>query len=180
MTGLAQVTVFGVQLTQPLLTVLIALLGLLGGLFSRAGKFWLEKRTETQKLRTALLSEIRSPKSVIAEANEADTAEEFSPGRSVLPREVYESRTDDVGLLQQDEIDRVVDYYSTVVAAQEQLDAIADGGSTEQFVYETAGPLYTELKAAERILARRSTRRGRWHHWLQRKWRAVRQVTGSD
>lgn len=172
-------TVFGITFTRALLTVLVGFLGLLGGLFSRAGKFWLETRTDTRKLRAALLSEIRSPKAVIEAADEADTAEEFSPGRSIIPREVYESRTEDIGLLHQDEIERVVDYYSTAVAAQEQLDAIADGDSAEQFVYETAEPLSRELERAERLLALRSSRWGRIKHWVGRKWSAVRGLSGD-
>lgn len=128
-------------------------LGVLAGIFSRTGKFWWEKRTRTKKLRTALLSEVQTPKKTIESAQESDSGADFEPSHDILPTKVYEEQIDDVGLLCSHEVEHIVDYYSTAEVAEDQLQRIVDDEvDGDHFVNETAEGLKKSRDDAEEAL----------------------------
>lgn len=136
----------------PAATIVAGILGLLGGFFSRTGKYWLQKRERRTKLRRALLAELQTPEETINQAAETDTIQDFNPVHGVIPRTVYDNHSDDLGLLSKHEITPVVEYYNIAEVAREQLDSLDDSDIKEGFLEETAPGLKSARDDAEEAL----------------------------
>ncbi|WP_141212167.1 hypothetical protein [Halorubrum ezzemoulense] len=141
-----------VAIWGPAATIVAGVLGLIGGFFSRTGKYWLQKRERRTKLRRALLAELKTPEETINQAAETDTIRDFNPVHSVIPRTVYNTQTDDLGLLSKHEITPVVEYYNIAEVAKEQLDSLDDSDIKEAFLEETAPGLKSARDDAEAVL----------------------------
>jgi hypothetical protein len=138
----------------------------LGGFFSRFGKYLYDKRTRRKKVRYAILSEIKSPKSAINDIASDSTTIEDLQIEHTIPNSVYQAHIDDIGLLRGSEVPQVVDYYSIVEVANEQLES-ADDDSIESFLDQTSTNLKSARDDAEEVLEAHS----RWFGRLQYKLR---------
>lgn len=136
-------------------TVITALLGFLGGLFSSFGLFWWQGRVRRQSLRRALHRELEIPAAVFERAARADPDSLGEQFHAEIPTVVFESQADDIGLLSRDEIDPLVTYYSTARVAREQLRSLDDDRVAEQFLEETVPVLRrSRQRAVEEIESR--------------------------
>ena len=102
-----------------------------------------EKQTELDSLRRALYEEINKVEYF------DELAEEYSVGHSVLgvhtPTTIYESNAPQIGLLTEEEVDPVVEYYTRLerlpdlLEMQRKMDTTVDMGSVEKGVKISEG-----------------------------------------
>lgn len=136
-------------------TVIAGVLGFLGGVFSRFAKYWFEKRTRKKKLRTAILTEIKSPKNAIDELNEISINDEFNFEHTIIPTQIFESHKNDIGLLANDEVAHVVNYYSIAEVAEDQIEALSEDDREvdhESFLNDTIAGLKDARDDAEDVI----------------------------
>lgn len=127
--------------------------GLLGFGGSRLGRFLLQKRSKRNKIRTALLSEIKAPKEAINNLAEQSYSEDMIINYSTIPREFYESHSEEIGLLSKEEVEYVVKYYSNAKLAESQLSSMyndEEDADLEKFLDEVAPRLKQSRDDAER------------------------------
>lgn len=143
----------GSELTSgSLATIVAGVLGLLGGFFSRTGKYWLKKRERRTKVRRSLLAEIQTTKGTIEAAAEIKDFCEFDPVHTVIPTETYDNQANDIGLLSSHEIGPIVEYYSVAQVGKQQLNEINEDKKKRAFVNETAPSLKSTRNEAEKML----------------------------
>ncbi len=151
-------------------TIVAAFLGLLGGILSRVIWHRVKTRTKRKKLRAAILAEITTPREAIETAASVDSKVEASEIRhSTFPNRVYTTQTADVGLLSSDETKYVVEYYSIVEVANEQLSPSEEYGDPQDF-FETALSVKSARDDAEYVLEAHARWFGR-SRFLLRKWK---------
>lgn len=116
----------------------------------------LQTRRRRRLLRSGLLTEIRSTE-WLGEEDLCDLLEvlnERGVSHSYFPTSVYDGCVDQLGLLEQDEREEVIDYYSYAHIASEQLsDIYRDEGDVTTFVEGTLDTLierrYTVIETLE-------------------------------
>lgn len=83
---------------------------------------YLDKRTRKRKLRSALLAELKSTNSLGAAVDmlRSDSGNYFYTHHDFIPTDVYESNLDDIGLLSENEISSIVNYYNRAIIAKEE------------------------------------------------------------
>lgn len=83
---------------------------------------YLRKRTKRRKVRNALYAEIRSTNTLRAAEDmlDSDSGYYFYIEHDFIPTNVYQSNLADIGLLSEDEIEKVVNYYTNALIAKEE------------------------------------------------------------
>lgn len=83
---------------------------------------FLSKRTKRQKLRRALYAELQATNTLSAAEDMLNTASGsyFYTKHDFIPTNVYQSNLADIGLLSEDEIESVVNYYTNATIAKEE------------------------------------------------------------
>lgn len=116
--------------SKAIATILNIILPLAGGILgfagSRLGAYLYKKRTRKNKVRTALLSEIRAPKQPINELADQNSLDDIKFNYSNIPTDFYDSHSDEIGILSTDEVEIVVKYYSTAKVVESKLSSLAD------------------------------------------------------
>ena len=126
--------------------------GILGFGGSRLGRFFIQKRSKRNKIRTALLSEIKAPKEAINDLAEQTYSEDMTINYSTIPRDFYESHSGEIGLLTKEEVEYVVKYYSNAKLAESQLSTMyneEEDADLENFLEEVAPRLKQSRDDAE-------------------------------
>lgn len=153
-------------LPNVIVPLIVGILGFMGGIFARSVRFWLEKRTRRSKLRTALLTEIKSPERAINKMDKTSADTELVKSHTNLPDRVYQEHIDDVGLLARAEVEHVVDYYSIVEVANSQLEAESDE-RIESFLENTVPGLKNARDDAESILEKHTRLLGKYRYKIE-------------
>lgn len=83
---------------------------------------YLSKRTKRRKVRSALYAELQATNTLgsAEEMLRSDSGSYFFIEHDFIPTDVYQSNLADIGLLSEDEIESVVEYYTNAVIAKEQ------------------------------------------------------------
>ncbi|SET54469.1 hypothetical protein [Natrinema hispanicum] len=83
---------------------------------------YLRKRTKRRKIRSALYAEIQATNTLGAAEDMLDSASGsyFYIEHDFIPTNVYQSNLADIGLLSEDEIEKVVEYYTNALIAKEE------------------------------------------------------------
>lgn len=83
---------------------------------------YLRKRTKRRKVRSALHAEILATNTLSAAEDmlESASGSYFYIEHDFIPTDVYQSNLADLGLLSEDEIEKVVEYYSNALIAKEE------------------------------------------------------------
>lgn len=117
-----------------LIPVVSGVAGLLIGGLTRIAPKWYQKRVNRQKLRRALLAEVRTPQEAIESASRFDESDDVEVDHTVFPNAVYQKHIDDIGLLSDEEVEAVIKYYSTLEVARDQLRSERDHSGVKQFL----------------------------------------------
>jgi len=152
-------------------TIIAGIFGFLGGVFSRVGKHWYEKRIKRVKFRRAILTEIKSPRSTINDIENQSASDVVEFTHAVFPNKIYNEQIENVGLLSSAEVGQVVDYYTIAEVADEQLDALAEeenGVDADHFMNETIPNLKDARYDAEKILQYHTKFLGKFRYKLRR------------
>jgi hypothetical protein len=127
----------------------VGLIGAFGAVYLR---YWLQTRKETAKLRTALIAEIESTtwltEDMLPDIEQA--LEHREATHDYFPTDVYATNIANLGLLDGDEIEHVIRYYTLAQIAAIQVNDIYEGdGDVTDFVEQTLATLENELKSIE-------------------------------
>jgi hypothetical protein len=118
-------------INQPEAVVLGGLLTLVGGIGGQLINVYvgnrLRRKTQRRKLREVLYAELDSM-AWINNASVAEAVEESGNdvSRTFFPTLMFDSNTQDVGLLTEDEINPMLRYYNAAYIAREQLEMVRD------------------------------------------------------
>ena len=91
--------------------VLVATATFFGALVGSYAPQWFNKRTQKQNLRKSLIAEINQGN---IEWMNGPTLADFGTTDDVVPTEIYGANSDRIGLLDEDEAEAVIRYYSKV------------------------------------------------------------------
>lgn len=126
------------QLLYAAAIIVGALIGSFSSYPSRRIQIWFKRK----KLRRALYSEINGldwlaePYTDLDELRE-DIKEATVPTHTYIPREVYETELENIGLLSQHEIDTIHNYYRMTSIAKEQLETMYESNADDERIRET-------------------------------------------
>lgn len=83
---------------------------------------YLSKRTKRRKVRSALYAEIQATNTLGAAEDmlSSDSGSYFYLEHDFIPTDIYRSNLADIGLLSEDEIESVVEYYTNAIIAKEE------------------------------------------------------------
>ena len=134
-----------------LIGVIGAGIGVVGSLGAVSLRHWLQTRRQRTSLRKALLAEIEST-NWITDGELATLTEELKSRditHSYFPTSVYDENIGQIGLLEDDELNHVIQYYSTAYVASQQIRDIYEGsGDINTFVEGTLDTLITHRNSA--------------------------------
>lgn len=112
-------------------------LGLLGTLIGSFGILFLRWRRQQAKLRTALISELKhldklsevdeTLQSRYSEPLDEKISPSTVPPAGMFPTEVYKSNLGNIGMLQEETVDEIVSFYSSLIAHKSIMQSINAG-----------------------------------------------------
>lgn len=98
-----------------------ALVGAAATLASGFGVYFKQRRDKRERLRTALIQEIEGMKGPIKGYSQAIQKMNGLPERDIITTTIYESNADKIGLLSEEEIEKVTGFYTHAMNTSEEL-----------------------------------------------------------
>lgn len=151
--------VLALNLVQIGIPILTALIGFVGGAISRIIYVIYKTRIRRRKLRKSLHAEIKTmdwlEKSDLATIRDK-IEERGGVSHTHFPTRIYDTLTEELGLLSDSELEAVISYYSTAHIAKEQLSSLRDGeGDATDFTEGTLNDaIYKRDKAIKELESR--------------------------
>ena len=133
--------------------IISALIGALSALGIVLVKEWLNRDQQISKTRRALYAEINSAEIEVAkDLIEGSYSQPFYRQVNFLPTDVYDQNVGDIGLLDEDEIEAVVAYYSLAKTVRSETSALHTVAEDDEYEYQVGQSAIGSLKSDLSIL----------------------------